>query len=100
MKIVGLLIGCIALASNAGELVTRDMLCDETKILVKSLREKYQEMPIISGKTEDEAGSIMTLWMNPSNETWTILATNKDYSCVIGVGNKLKVIDYIKKGNV
>jgi hypothetical protein len=88
------------LTSNAGELVSRDMLCDETKVLVKSLREKYQEMPVITGKVDDEAGSILTVWMNLTNESWTILATNKDYSCVIGVGQKLKVIEYNKKGTI
>ena len=100
MKLHGLLIGLVTLASNAGELVPRDMLCDDTKVIVQSLREKYKEMPVVTGKVDDEAGSLLTIWMNPINNTWTILATSKDYSCVIGVGQDLKVVNYNKKGNI
>lgn len=81
---------------NAGELVSRDMFCADTKVIVKELREKFKEVPVVTGKADDEAQSIMTIWLNPVDETWTIVATNKDYSCIIGVGQKLKVIDYAK----
>ena len=73
------------------------MFCADTKVIVKQLREKYKEIPVVSGKADDEAKSIMTIWMNPVDETWTILATNKDYSCIVGVGQELKVIDYARK---
>ena len=81
----------------AGEIISRDMYCDDTKVIVKELREKYKEVPVIMGKTDDEAQSVMTMWMNPINETWTIVASHKDYSCIIGVGQQLKVIDYRKQ---
>ena len=97
MKTWILSLGLIATISNAGEVVTRDMFCADTKIIVKDLREKYKEIPVVVGKADDEAQSVMTIWMNPVEETWTIVATNKDYSCIIGVGQELKVIDYRKK---
>ena len=97
MKILILFFGLFAITCNAGEVVTRDMFCADTKLIVKDLREKYKEMPVITGKADDEAQSLMTIWMNPVDETWTIVATNKDYSCIIGVGQQLKVIDYAKK---
>lgn len=81
----------------AGEIVQRDMFCADTKVIVKDLREKYKEIPVVTGKTDDVAGSVMSIWVNPVDETWTIVATNKDYSCIIGVGQQLKVIDYAKK---
>lgn len=92
-----ILVYLLALNAFAGEVVTRDMYCADTKLIVKDLRDKYKEMPVITGKTDDEAQSLMTIWMNPVDETWTIVATNKDYSCIIGVGQQLKVIDYAKK---
>lgn len=100
MKLIGmrvLLVSCLTLNAFAGEVITRDMFCADTKIIVKDLKEKYKEIPVITGKADDEAQSLMTIWMNPVEETWTIVATNKDYSCIIGVGQKLKVIDYSKK---
>lgn len=90
-------LGIIATMCNAGEVVTRDMYCADTKVIVKELREKYREIPVVTGKADDEAKSVMTIWLNPVDDTWTILATNKDYSCIIGVGQGLKVIDYAKK---
>lgn len=97
MKIFALAIGCTILTSTAGEVETREMYCDETKTIAKSLKDTHKEMPVITGEASDEAGSLMTIWMNPESESWTILATNGDYSCVIGVGTKLKVIPYTKK---
>ena len=100
MKLNGmkaLLVSCLTLNAFAGEVITRDMFCADTKLIVKDLKEKYKEIPVITGKADDEAQSLMTIWMNPVEETWTIVATNKDYSCIIGVGQKLKVIDYSKK---
>lgn len=100
MKILSILLCCAVLTSNAGEMVQRDMFCDETATIQKTLREKYQEIPVLIGKTDDLAGSIMTIWSNPVEETWTIVTTKDDYSCVIGVGQKLTVIDYRKKKNI
>jgi hypothetical protein len=91
------LLGLFAITCNAGEVVTRDMYCADTKVIVGQLREKYKEIPVITGKADDEVQSLMTIWMNPIDETWTIVATNKDYSCIVGVGQQLKVIDYAKK---
>lgn len=90
-------LGCFATMCNAGEVVNRDMYCADTKVIVKELKEKYKEIPVITGLADDEAKSLMTIWINPVDETWTIIATNKDYSCVIGVGKDLKVIDYSRK---
>ena len=99
MKILAWTMGLIALTSNASETVQREMLCDDTKIIVKTLKETYQEMPVITGRVDDEAKSILTIWTNPSTDTWTIVATKDDFSCIIGTGEKLKVINYSKKNS-
>ena len=84
----------------AGEVVSSEMVCDETKVIVRMLRENFKEIPVITGKADDIAGSVMTIWTNPITDTWTIVATKDDYSCVIGVGSKFKVIDYAKKKTI
>lgn len=86
--------------AHATDIEMREMFCDDTKEIVKMLKEDYKEMPVITGITDDVAKSIMSIWTNPVTDTWTILATHKDYSCVIGTGKNLKVIDYRKKQSV
>lgn len=100
MKIFVMITALLAFSATAGEVEIRDMYCDTTKNIFETLKDKYQEIPVISGKAEDEAGSIMTIWTNPTNDSWTIVATKDDTSCIIGVGNKLKVIPYKKHKSV
>jgi FKBP-type peptidyl-prolyl cis-trans isomerase len=40
----------------------------------------------------DQAGTIMILWMNPASMSWTITATKNETTCVIGTGEQLKFI--------
>lgn len=84
----------------AGEIAIRELFCDDTKKITTDLRDKYNEIPVVVGKTDDVAGSIMTLWTNPSSDSWTIVATKGDYSCIVGTGDKLTVIDYKKRKNI
>lgn len=76
--------------------LTFEAVCDETKVLVKKLVSQYKEIPLITGDTGDEAGSTMSLWVNTENNSWTILATKENLSCVIGYGENFKVIPYQK----
>lgn len=95
MKAIYLLIGmaCIApLVSNGAEVIKFDAYCDNTDTIVKNLKETYKESPIVIGKASDEAKSVMTLWINPTTKSWTILATSKATSCVIGVGEGFSLI--------
>lgn len=100
MKYWILSIALYAGTTAAGELATRDMYCDDTKIITKELLDKYNEIPVVIGKASDEAGSLMTLWTNPTNESWTIIATKDDVSCIIGSGEKLTVVDYKRKKKI
>jgi hypothetical protein len=88
---------CIApLASNGAEVIKFDAYCDNTDTIVKNLKETYKEYPIVIGKASDEAKSVMTLWTNPTTKSWTILATSKKTSCVIGVGEGFSIISLPK----
>lgn len=100
MKYWTLLIALYAGTTTAGEFIPREMFCDDTKTITQELKDKYNEIPVVIGKTDDIAGSLMTLWTNPVSESWTIVATSGDYSCIIGTGEKLTVIDYKKRKNI
>ena len=99
-KVIVSLAALMTLTATAGEVEIRDMYCDTTKQIFETLKSKYYEIPVITGKAEDAAGSIMTIWTNPANDSWTIVATKDDTSCIIGVGNSLKVIPYKKHKSV
>ena len=79
------------------ESISIDLPCYNTKEIFKSIREKYKELPFMTGQASDEANSIVSIWLNPVDNNWTILATKKDLTCVVGMGTNMKIIPY-KKG--
>jgi len=89
---------CIGLLANSSysqkvqDVVKTELPCYNTQELFKSLRENYKEFPILTGKADDEAGSTMSVWLNPIDSDWTIIATKKDISCVVGTGTDMKII--------
>jgi hypothetical protein len=83
--------------AHAGERLPTDMYCDDTKKIVKSLREEYKEAPFMIGKAGDVAGSVMTFWINPETKSWSIVATKDNTSCIVGVGESIELISYDKK---
>jgi len=93
------LLAFVMVTSQAGELISRDMLCDDTSVIIKELKTKYKEIPVITGLVSDEAGSLLSIWTNPETDSWTIVATKGNDSCIIGIGEKFKVIDYSKRKN-
>ena len=74
--------------------IETELPCYNTKELFKSIREKYKEMPLLIGKASDEARSTISVWMNPTDKNWTIVATKEDISCIVGVGTDIKLINY------
>ena len=98
MKLTYLLIGMAFIAprvSNAEEsFIQPKLYCDDTKKIVNTLKQTFKEMPFAYGKTGDDAKSIMSLWINPTTKSWTIIATKKDISCVVGVGDEFDLVPY------
>ena len=101
MKAIYLTIGmiCTLLSNNSYSQELKDTIetelpCYNTKELFKSIREKYKEMPLLIGKASDEARSTISVWMNPTDKNWTIVATKEDISCIVGIGTDIKLINY------
>ena len=74
------------------EIVNIQLPCYNTKVLFDMLKKNYKESPILVGKADDIAKSTMTLWVNPVDDNWTIVATKGDLSCVVGTGTHFKVM--------
>jgi len=84
-------------AQKIEDTITADMPCYNTTEIFKSLREKYKELPLLTGSVSDEANSVVSIWVDPVDNNWTILATKKDLTCVVGMGTDMKIIPH-KKG--
>jgi len=76
------------------ESISIDLPCYNTKEIFKSLREKYKELPFITGQASDEANSVVSIWINSVDKNWTIVATKNDLSCVVGMGTDIKILNY------
>ena len=97
MKTHYLLVLILGLSHNSysqklEETVKTELPCYNTTELFKSLREKFKELPLLTGKTDDDANSTMSVWLNPIDNNWTIIATKKELSCVVGTGTDMKII--------
>jgi hypothetical protein len=69
------------------------MPCGETKVITEKLRERFKEIPIIIGIADDGVKSLMSLWTNLDNGSWTLVATKDDLSCIIGTGKSLRIVE-------
>ena len=90
----------VSYSQKLEQTIKAELPCYDTTELFKSLREKFKELPLLTGKTDDEANSTMSLWLNPVDNNWTIIATKKELSCVVGTGTDMKIIPIRKGTNV
>jgi hypothetical protein len=98
LLVIALGISNISYSQEIEEAISIDLPCYNTTKLFKNLREKYKELPIVTGTADDEAKSTISLWMNPVEKSWTIVTTKKELSCIVGLGTDIKLLSY-KKGN-
>lgn len=82
----------IGFAAVATETVDTQVVCGDTTTIFNELRNKYKESPIVMGDVADKSSSIMSLWTSKVGESWTIVASKDDISCIIGAGSNLKII--------
>jgi hypothetical protein len=97
-KIIIFGLGCVmSLLTSADaskdqpEVVPTEMYCFATERIANELK-RFGEVPIVMGLTSDLAGSTMSLWTNPANGSWTLVATKENISCILGAGNKLQIL--------
>ena len=97
LLLVSLGITNISYSQEIVEAISVDLPCYNTKELFKSLREKYKELPIVTGTAGDQAESTISIWMDPIEKSWTIVTTKKELSCIVGLGTDIKLLSY-KRG--
>jgi hypothetical protein len=77
---------------NAQEQRTMKVFCDKTEVVMNSLQGKYYEIPILAGQNLNRSHSTLSVWGNPATNTFTILDTLGDTTCVIAVGDNLTIL--------
>ena len=87
-----LILSFYSYTSSAEEYRSFRVICDKTETIVASLKEKYQELPIIAGNRLTNGKSTISVWGNPATQTFTILDTLGDMSCVLAVGKNITVL--------
>ena len=68
------------------------MLCYNTDELFTTLKKEFNESPFLAGEADDMATSTMSFWMSKKGDTWTIVASVKEISCIVGTGKNITVI--------
>ena len=81
------------------DIVTYEAACYNTKTLFETLKKTHKETPIIVGKADDVAKSTMSIWLQATENNWTIVATKGELSCIIGTGTDFKLIHPKKAAN-
>jgi hypothetical protein len=85
--IVAVTITAAGFSSYAQEEKNVKLFCDQTSKITEALQNKFKERLAIVGRTDSMA---TTIWVNPENNTWTILASFEDgKSCVLATGKDL-----------
>lgn len=76
--------------------VNTQFYCEDTPVVVEALRKEFTELPYVTGligSTADPKGQLI-LWVNPKTSAWTLTATIREMTCVLGSGTKLQLVNY------
>jgi len=68
------------------------VVCDKTSTILNSLQNSFKEIGIISGKGVGPTPHTLSVWGNPETNTFTILDTHGDTTCVLGVGEEIQIL--------
>jgi hypothetical protein len=61
--------------------------CDKLEVVLESITKKYSEKLQWSGQDLQDGSGYM-LFENPKDRTWTFIKYNKEFACILGVGNE------------
>lgn len=87
-----ILLSAISINVIAEEYRTLRVFCDKTDTIISQLKEKYKEIPIVAGRRLPNSQSTISVWGNPGTETFTILDTLGEMSCVLAVGTNITIL--------
>ncbi len=86
--VVAFLLGLTSSIANAQSFQTsKPIICDDTKTIIKSLTENYNEHPVWTAK-DLLNDSRYSLFVNPKTGAWTLLQMTPSVTCILGIGDE------------
>ena len=87
-----LILLCLVQAAYAapGIQTEKPILCFPVKAFLKEIKEKYDEEPMIIGKTSNVKGVITALYINQEVGSFTVVEMDNEAACVISVGTDVR----------
>jgi len=85
---------CLASSIDNAQAFTtaqKPVICDETKKVIKSLTENFNEKPVWTAKDVQD-NSRYSLFVNAKTGSWTLLQMSPEYACVLGVGEEYQFL--------
>lgn len=76
--------------------IEKDVLCDETKVVIETLI-KFKEVLVWVGKDDSSKYALLA---NEQTGSWTLLQFNNEVACVIGVGDGHKPLKLDSKSTL
>mgnify|MGYP003336822734 CR=1 FL=1 len=76
--------------SSDGHIVVHtDVHCFKYQVAMSDLKDKYGEEPIFIGKSDLETGTVVMMFVNQQQGTYTVITTDKNIACILDVGNQV-----------
>lgn len=89
-KLLATVLLCLSLSAHSqGVKVDRSVLCFPIKPLLKDLREKYREEPMIIGKTSGVDKVVTAFYVNLETGSYTVIEMDDEAGCVISIGTQV-----------
>lgn len=73
--------------------------CFDTKSVFTFLNDEFKEQPITTLKSVEKE-VIFSLWVNKKENTWTLLTTRQNITCIIALGNEFLIFGPIQYKDV
>lgn len=85
-KFIFTIVLAFASISQAQEVIrlTKEMKCSNAEFIMSEFSQNWGESPIWVGKTDHDTH--ITLMVNKTKRTWTIIEYNAKIACILGVG--------------
>lgn len=79
------------IANAEAQLIHKPVLCEKTSVLFKTLKDDYEEMPLMMGQDASNDSKYI-LFVNSKAGTWTFVQFTQEYACMIGFGTNSKLV--------
>jgi len=89
--VVAFLLSLSSSIANAQFETSKPVICDDTKKIVRSLVEIYNEKPVW-GAVNPQDSTRFSLFVNNKTGAWTLIQMNPQVACILGVGEESKMI--------